>query len=99
LRSPASAAKIARARETIQSCQALRASHRRGSSISGSDGIASAESHMVASNDLTRQLDDGVAEGGALYVLLALHLDTEETLEHGVARLALPVATHGLNER
>ena len=34
---------------TVRRVQTLRASHSRGSSISGSDGIASGESHMVAS--------------------------------------------------
>ena len=76
--------------------QTVRASHRRGSPISGSDGIASAESHMrarVASSVSSTTVSQNARP---VHVLLALHLDAQQPLEHRVAGLALAVAAHRL---
>src|SRR6266704_2622432 len=44
--------------------------------------------------DLVRELDDGVAEPPTRDVLLPLHVDPEQPLEHRVRRLVLAVTKH-----
>ena len=81
---------------TVRPSQTVRASHRRGSSTSGSDGIASADSHMrdsVASSVSSTTVSQNARP---CRVLLALHLHAEQSLEHRIAGLALAVATHRL---
>src|SRR5439155_22726070 len=45
---------------------------------------------------LVREVDDDVAEPPTCRVLLPLHVDPEQPLEHGVGRLVFAMATHRL---
>jgi hypothetical protein len=61
--------------------------------------MASAESHMwvsVASSVCSTTVSQNAPP---LCVLLAFHLDPQQTLEHRIAGLALAVSPHRFNER